>query len=284
MFKKNPDARKLESTRTERDFARFAAMSARDAARLVAVIVPFIINNLYGATAVQAASKHNSATGWKVEQTCETEGQLSFLMTDSALKLTIPKQNLIIVAKAPSWNVVTINKKENLGKEMTRDLFVVGGYRIFGNDKGASIKSRTKAEWQGQPAELVVTRLTESDPLKEKLEMLYQDSEGRYAEVKTEKFLFEKWMNLRFELRHLLAGLYRVNPSNGMLLQRTSVYQSGKNHVLLKTISVTRVPVDLAQFEYPKGYKPVVKFRELTMESKKQQQAAGVLEDMFMDK
>lgn len=313
MFKKNPDARQLEPIRAERNSARFVAHTARlvadrardsarpvttarvvvradeavlsrDAALLVAVIVPFIIN-IYGATApVQAASKHDSATGWKVEQVCQSEGQLWLLMTDTALKLTIPKQNLVIVARAPSWNVVTVNKKENLGKQMTRDLFVIGGFRIFGKEKGSVIESRSRAQWQGQPAELIVTRLSDSDPLKEKLEMLYQDSEARYAEVKTEKYLFEKWMNLRFELRHLLSGLYRVDSSNGLLLQRTSVYQNGKNHLLLKTISVTRAPIDLAQFEYPKGFKPVVKTREVTMERRKREQAAGVLEDMFMDR
>lgn len=271
MFRKNPD-RQIESTTAQGEFALLAA-----------VIVPFIMN-IYGVTEVQAASKHNSLVGWKVEQTCQTEGQLSLVISDTVFKLSIPKQNLICVARAPSWNVVTVNKKENLGKEMSLDLFVIGGFRIFGKDKGATIKSRSRADWHGQPAELIVTKLTDSDPLKEKLEMLYQDSEGRSAEVKSEKFVFEKWMNLRFELRRLLSGLYRVDNSNGLLLERTSVYQNGKNHVLLQTISCSRVPVDPSKFKYPKGFKPVVKFRELTMERKKREQAAGVLEDMFMDK
>lgn len=282
MFRKNP-VRQIESTTAELDPVRFAVTDKRNRAILAAVIVPFIIN-IYGATEVQAASKHHANMGWKVEQTCESEGQLSLLMSDAGVKLTIPKQNLVCVSRAPTWNVVMFNKKENIGKQMQLDFFALGGYRLFGKDKGSKIQSRNAVDWQGHPAELVVTRLTDSDPLKEKLEMLYQDSEARYAEVKTEKFLFEKWMNLRPELRRLLSGLYRVDKSNGMMLERTSVYSSGKNHVVLKTLSVTRVPVDPAQFEYPKGYKVVDKIRELTMERKKREQAAGVLEDMFMDK
>lgn len=274
--------------RNDRPLAERAVKKC-DGAWLVGVIVPFIIN-IYAVTDAQAASKQktgskeSSTMGWKVEQTSESEGQLSLLLTDSGLKLISPKQNLVCVSKAPNWNVVTVNKKENLGKEMKLEYFALGGYRIFGRDRGSKIQSRTKLYWQGRPAELVVRRLSESDPLKEKLEMLYQDSEARYAEVKMEKFLFEKWMNLRPELRLLLSGLYRVDKSSGLLLQRTSIYSSGKKNVLLKTLSVTRVPIESSQFAYPKGYKTVKSFHDLTMERRKREQAAGVLEDMFMDK
>lgn len=248
----------------------------------VAVIVPFIMN-IYGATCVQAASKQKSETAWAVEQRSEKEGLLQLVIADSALKLSLPKQNLVVVARAPSWNVVTINKKENLGIEMALDKFVLGGYRIFGKEKGSVVKSRKAAVWHRQPAELLVTRVTQSDPLKEKLEMLYQDSEGRYAELKNEEFLFEKWMNLRPEIRYILSGLYRVNKANGLLLERTSIYVNGKRHVLLRTISCSRVPVAASQFEYPRGFKTVRKIRELTMEDRKREQAASVLEDMFID-
>jgi len=206
------------------------------------------------------------------------------VIADSALKLSLPKQNLVVVARAPSWNVVMINKKENLGIEMALDAFVLGGYRIFGKEKGSAVKSRRAAVWHRQPAELLVTRVTQSDPLKEKLEMLYQDSEGRYVELKSEEFLFERWMNLRPEIRRILSGLYRVKKANGLLLERTSIYVNGKRNVLLRTLSCSRVPVEASQFEYPRGFKTVRKIRELTMEDRKREQAASVLEDMFIDK
>lgn len=255
-------------------------LTAKDDAHLSAVLMVVVAAVLCGTLPAHAAGKKQV---WRIEQENESEGPVTILVSDDCVKFSVPDQNIVCLASAPKWKVVSYNPKEKLINELPLERWVHNGFRLFGKRHldFAKLKSRARSVWQGHPVEEITTAVTQSDPLKEKLEMFYQESKGRSLEFNAEQFVYEKFIPLSPAQRDFLSAFYGTPGGNGLLLQRTRLYPGGRRDVALKTISCMKVSVNALQLSYPKNLKAVPEVSDVTMEKRKLEQAGHMFEEMF---
>lgn len=235
---------------------------------------------LCGTLPVHAAGKKQV---WRIEQLNESEGPVTIFVSDDCVRFSVPDQNIVCLASAPKWDVVSYNPKEKLINQLPLTKWIPDGFRLFG--KGhldfSKLKSRARSIWQGHPVEEITTAVTQSDPLKEKLEMFYQESEGRSLEFNAEQFVYEKFIALSPVQRAFFSAFYGTPDGSGLLLQRTRLYPGGRRDVALRTLSCRKVSVSASQFSYPKNFKTVLAVSDVTMDKRKLEQAGHMFEEMF---
>lgn len=230
-----------------------------------------------------AGIKDKQIKVWKFEQRSHIEGPITLLVGSSSVKMICPIQHLICVAHGPKWDVTIVNEKEHLGIVFPCDQWRTRGFRLF--DKGGKSREngRTPTSWHGHPAEKIVRVVDTSDPVKEQLEMLYRESGGRSVEFKSEEFLYDRWLPIAPGLHDFLSGIYGMQSFNGVMLSRTRKYNNGRIDTAFETFSCGQTMVDSSVFDYPTGFKTASSINEITQLKKKRQQAAGMLEEMFLE-
>lgn len=230
-----------------------------------------------------AASKDKQVKVWKFEQRSHIEGPITLLIGNSSVKMICPIQHLICVAHAPKWDVAIVNEKEHLGIVFPCDQWRTRGFRLF--DKGGKSREngRKITSWHGHPAEKIVRVVDTCDPVKEQLEMLYRESGGRSVEFKSEEFLYDRWLTIEPGIHDFLSGIYGMQSFNGVMLSRTRKYNNGRVDTAFDTFSCGEITVASSIFDYPTGFKTASSINEITQLKKKRQQAAGMLEEMFLE-
>ncbi len=249
---------------------------------LVAAAVAATIHQPLDADASPAVKKQVSV--WKVEQVSQLEGPITLYLGSSGVKMLVPAQHVVVVSVPPKWDVTLVNEKDKLGLNFTSDAWKNRGFRLVDRVVKSVEKSRTATKWRGQPAALMIRTVDTSDPVKEQVEMLYRESPGRSAEFKSEEFLYEKWMKLDPGAQKFLCGIYRVPEFNGLMLRRTRSYPNGRVDTALETRECKQTSVAASEFVCPTVFKVAKNINEATNQKKKKMQAAGLLEDIFLDK
>lgn len=249
---------------------------------LVATAAVVTITQPTGALSAPMAKKQVSV--WKFEQVSQIEGPITLFVGNAGVKMLVPVQHLVVVCVPPKWDVTLVNEKDKLGMNFTSEAWKYRGFRLVDKVSKSVEKAKTKTKWRGQPAELVVRTVDTSDPVKEQVEMLYRESPGRSAEFKSEEFLYEKWMPLEPGARNFLSGIYRVPDFKGLMLRRTRSYPNGRVDTALDTKDCKQVSIAASEFNCPTGFKVAKTINEVTLQKKKRMQAAGMLEDLFLDK
>ncbi|MBA3995020.1 MAG: hypothetical protein C0469_15995 [Cyanobacteria bacterium DS2.3.42] len=249
---------------------------------MVATALAATITQPMGVESSPEAKKQVSV--WKVEQISQLEGPITLYIGTSGVKMVVPAQHVVVVAVPPKWDVTLVNVKDKLGLNFTSEVWKGRGFRLVDRVVKSVEKSRTATKWRGQPAALMVRTVDTSDPVKEQVEMLYRESAGRSTEFRSEEFLYEKWMKLEPGAQKFLCGIYRVPDFNGLMLRRTRSYPNGRVDTALDTKDCKQVTISTAEFVCPTTFKVAKNINEVTNQKKKKMQAAGLLEDMFLDK
>jgi hypothetical protein len=245
------------------------------------------------ACALIALTVHISCTGaacaagkkvkaWKFEQRNQL-GAATFLVSENAIKVQYHSQGVQWNCSAPDWQVVASNPKLNLGKVLSlHDYSVAKASRFeFGRIDGGPTSSDTVL-FMGKPANKMVYHVTAADPIKEKIEMMYQTASKRATAFSDVELVFSNWFKLKPEICRFLTGLYSFRGVRGILMNETYFYPDGKKHVVLSTDRFSEVMVDPSEFKAPSGFK-FAYMHQIMQEDKKAMQMSGVLEDLFLD-
>ncbi len=251
-------------------------------ALLGATVLAATIVQPIGALSAPMAKKQVSV--WKFEQVSQIEGPITLFVGNTGIKMLVPVQHVVVVSVPPKWDVTLVNEKDKLAMNFTSEVWKNRGFRLVDRVPKSVEKSTAATKWRGQPAQLVVRTVDTSDPVKEQVEMLYRESPGRSAEFKSEEFLYEKWMTLEPGARNFLCGIYRVPDCKGLMLRRTRSYPNGRVDTALDTRDCKQVSIAASEFNCPTGFKVARTINELTLQKKKRMQAAGLLEDIFLEK
>ncbi len=221
---------------------------------------------------------------WKVEQVSQIEGPITLYIGNTGVKMLVPGQHVVVVSTAPKWDVTVVNEKDKLGLTFSSIMWKSRGFRLVDRVLKSVEKSRSTTKWHGQPAVMMVRTVDTSDPVKEQVEMLYRESAGRSTEFKSEEFLYETWMKLDPGVQNFLCGIYRVPEFHGLMLRRTRSYPNGRVDTALDTRDCKQVTIASSEFVSPTGFRVAKNLNEVTLQKKKRLQAAGLLEDIFLDK
>lgn len=210
-------------------------------------------------------------------------GKARLFVCDDAIKVNFPQQNVQWNCSAPNWDVTITNYKLNIGKVVPLEQYgYLDGTRFeFGKVSGGP-SSRETLLFLGRPANKLRYHIVAADPIKEKLEMMYQTASKRSGSFNSAEVVFSNWFNMRPEIRKFLSGLYRIADVNGILMSEKYLYPGGRIHQVVYTDLVTEVQLDKSEFTAPKGFK-FAPMHEIMQEDKKAEQMTGVLEDLFMD-
>jgi len=243
-----------------------------------ALLVPFLT-----VLPPSSAAKDKQVKVWKFEQRSHIEGPITLIIGTSGVKMLCPIQHLVCVAQGPKWDVTIVNEKEHLGMVYPCEQWRTRGFRLFDKSGKSREKERTLTTWHGHPAEKIIRVVDTSDPVKEQLEMLYRESGGRSVEFKSEEFLYEKWLRAEPGLQDFLSGIYGMPIFRGVMLKRTRKYNNGRIDTAFDTMNCSEATVAQSEFQSPTGYKTAQSINEVTQLKKKRMQAAGMLEDMFLE-
>jgi hypothetical protein len=227
-----------------------------------------------------AGENNKGLSGWKFEQLSSIDGPFTLLVLDSAVKVTFPKRHFVYLCAAPSWIPVIFNlesKKKISFKSDYWSAFHVGDDTITTSSKPTIAKD----SWQGKSTISIMRPLLVSDPLREKVEMIYRDGSGRSRAMKSEKLVIADWLKLKPQVVTFLRNYYRMRGLDNVLLKRIHVYTDGKNDVVLDTISCTPITVGPAELHYPIGYRDEKEMDIVTEETRRRKEAVGVFEDLF---
>lgn len=237
---------------------------------------------LFVLASTSASAADRKVKAWRFEQRNQM-GKARLYVCDDAIKVNFPQQNVQWNCSAPDWDVTITNYKLNIGKVVPVEQYgYLDASRFeFGKVSGGPT-SRETLLFLGRPANKLRYHIVAADPIKEKLEMMYQTGSKRSASFNDVELVFSNWFKLRPEIRKFLSGLYRIADVNGILVSERYLYPGGKIHQVVYTDLVSEVQVNKSEFIAPKGFK-FAYMHEIMQEDKKAEQMSGVIEDLFMD-
>lgn len=217
---------------------------------------------------------------WKFVQR-STHGHSILLFNESAIKYIFADQHVSWTSAAPSWNVCIFNSKVNRGTLRTSDYCIVRQDNKFDYGR-ATVISRTKILFQNRPAIKVLYKVNSSDPLKEKVEMMYQTGSQRADSFTHVEQIFSDWIKISPQVQNVLNGLTKTAKVSGVMLEEIHVYPSGRRHKVLSTESYTQCDVPASEFDYPTGFKDST-IKNIMEESEKARDMTGVFEELLFD-
>jgi hypothetical protein len=242
----------------------------------LAVVVAHV---LVSAHAAEANSKRVKV--WKITQNTQL-GRTVWLISESAIKVSLPNQGISWLCASPSWKVLIFNSKGNLGLPHVLS--------FYGRLRSPSIESgkidtnsivRTRTKFEGRPATKLTAKVISSDPIHEKLEMMYQESKSRSDNFKNVEFVYEDWIPKLPQQLAFLCGYYK-NTVGGVRLEQIHQY-TNRTQKVITTEAIGQTTVPSSEFAYPTGFREVRKMHEIMMEKDQAKQMSGVIEDLFMD-
>lgn len=245
----------------------------------VSLFASFVLLVSASASASAAVKK---VKAWRFDQRNQM-GKARLFVCDDAIKVNFPQQNVQWNCSAPNWDVTITNYKLNIGKVVPVEQYgYLDASRFeFGKVSGGPT-SRETLMFLGRPANKLRYHIVAADPIKEKLEMMYQTGSKRSGSFNDVELVFSNWFKLRPEIRKFLSGLYRITDVNGILMSEKYLYPGGKIHQVVYTDLVSEVQIDKSEFTTPKGFK-FAPMHEIMQEDRKAEQMSGVIEDLFMD-
>lgn len=217
---------------------------------------------------------------WKFVQR-STHGHSVLLFNESAVKYIFADQHVAWTSTAPSWNVCIFNSNVNRG--MLRPLAYCIARQDNKFDYGTATEvSRTKTFFQNRTAVKVLYRVNSADPLKEKVEMMYQSGSQRADSFTHVEQIFSDWIKMSPQVQNVLNGLAKSAKVTGVMLEETHVYPSGRRHKVLSTESCIQCDVPASEFTYPTGFKNS-SIKDIMEEKEKAREMSGVFEELLFD-
>ncbi|MDZ4832766.1 MAG: hypothetical protein SGJ27_03095 [Candidatus Melainabacteria bacterium] len=217
---------------------------------------------------------------WRLVQR-NAKGKSVMLVGDSCFKYIFVDQSVSWIAKAPNYNICIINTEKHIGQ--LRPF----GFAVSRQDNsveyGQSDRFTKKSQlFFSRPALKITYDVTSSDPLKEKVEMMYQTGSQRASSFSKVEQIYSDWFKISPQVQHVLNGMTRVSKSNGVMLEETHFYPGGRKHVVLTTESVSQCEVPVSEFDYPTNFKQA-SFKDINQEDEKARAMTGVFEDLLFD-
>jgi hypothetical protein len=200
----------------------------------------------------------------------------------SQVKIVSLKQNFFGVSAAPSWQVVLENTKRKVGVVRSLELWKTRSMHLIDTADSMGKGKVVATTWHGQAAVKVVAVVKDADPLKEKYEMLYEESPGRELTVSTEEIVYAKLFPIAPQIQVVLEGFDESAMKDALTVEHTRNYANSRTDKLLQTFSVKKIAVDASEFSYPKGFKQVDNVKEITLDSQKAKDAVYLLQDLFV--
>lgn len=233
-----------------------------------------------GVDAKTAALASNKVRVWRFEQRNQI-GKAIVLVGENGIKVTNPHQNVIWICTAPKWDVTIVNYKLNIGKSVPLSQWESRVSR-FESSQAADPVSRETIMFQGKPCNKLRFEILSSDPVKERIEMIYQTGSQRASSFNAAEVICSNWFKIKPEICAFLTGLYSIKQVSGVLMSQTYIYPGKRTHVVVSTDSFKQVEVDKSEFKIPTGFK-FAHMHQIMQEEKKALQMSGVIEDLFYD-
>lgn len=218
---------------------------------------------------------------WRFEQTNQI-GKATVLVAESGIKITNSNQNVVWICTAPDWNVTIVNYKLNIGKQVPLAEYAAARKTRFEFSRVTGAEKRETIVFLGKPCNKVTYRILSSDPVKERIEMIYQTGSQRASSFNAAELIYSNWFKIKPQICSFMSGLYGAPNVSGVVLNQTYLYPGKRDHVVLSTSTITQAEVDKSEFKVPTGYK-FAHMHEIMQEEKKAVQMSGVIEDLFLD-
>ena len=218
---------------------------------------------------------------WRFEQTNQI-GKATVLVAENGIKITNTHQNVIWLCTAPDWDVTTINYKLNIGKRIPLAQYAGSRTTRFEFSQVAGGERRETIMFFGKPCNKVTYQILSSDPVKERIEMIYQTGSQRASSFNAAELIYSNWFKIKPQILLFFSGLYSAPNPTGVVLNQTYLYPGKRAHVVLSTSRISQIEVNKSEFTRPSGYK-FAPMHEIMQEAKKAVQMSGVIEDLFLD-
>ena len=217
---------------------------------------------------------------WKFVQR-STHGRSILLFNESAIKYIFVDQHVAWNSAAPTWNVCIFNSSVNRGTMRPLAYCIARQDNKF--DYGTATEvSRTKTFFQNRTAIKILYRVNSADPIKEKVEMMYQSGSQRADSFTHVEQIFSDWIKMSPQVQNVLNGLAKSAKVTGVMLEETHVYPSGRRHKVLSTESCIQCEVPTSEFAYPTGFKNST-IKDIMQENEKAREMSGVFEELLFD-
>lgn len=234
-------------------------------------------------SAVAAPKKHGKVKVWKIEQRDQL-GKSVTLISDDGIVVKSPQQNVKWVCTAPDWKVTIVNYKLNLGKladlaiysQCNPDKIEYGDLR-----KNGSILSTHQA-FLGRTARKCLYKTRGSDPVRERVEMMYQTGSQRAGSFSSVELIVSQSIKMKPQIQAFLSGKHNIDGLDGVVFSKTNIYPGGRRHNVLSTDSIIQTVVDASELQRPTGYK-LAPVHEIMQETQKALEMSGVIKDLFFD-
>lgn len=226
-----------------------SSLRTRYRAGALAMFLMWTVNAL--ATATQP---HHAENVLHLKQEVKELGESQVYITDDALKIVLPKHTLILIAKAPDWQVVTFNTQSHLQSVLALKDWLIAIAQVA-TEPSPITSSNTTAKTRCEVASLPCVQWLVTYPGKNVYRIALERKQ-KFLDHQTIVF-YSKTVNRK--ITRIVAALYSMPPTEDFPFEykyayRGKVQQKREKHVL-KTISAQLEPANPHLFDVPKNYK-----------------------------
>jgi len=200
----------------------------------------------------------------------------------SGVKFVFPKYKIEIVAKSPSWKVLSYNQSNNAAVEMSLEDWRRAGLSRFGRLNFMNIGTTQNSFDKNFNVNVVTVRHSTMENSGFAISAFYR-TKSRETKITAKELTYTQDIPISQKSHEVLAGLLKTPPEFKLPLFYNWIDEKGRKLPVWTTDSIERKHLSSAIFKYPTKYKLTKDQDEVVLGGVRKKEVEGIIDGLLGD-